>query len=110
MPKCTQKCQQNFFSGSGWPTILQNAQRGAFCNTFDLHYVTIGLENQFVVFLRIVVLDRFYCILCIEVAMYPYGNCFKILNYYNLSVLKRNIGYQGWKSLNACPNSKQDRC
>ena len=21
MPKCTQKCQQIFFSGSGWPTI-----------------------------------------------------------------------------------------
>ena len=20
MPKCTQKCQQNFFLGSGWPT------------------------------------------------------------------------------------------
>ena len=23
---------------------------GAFCNTFDLHYVLIGLENQFLVF------------------------------------------------------------
>ena len=23
---------------------------GAFCNTFDLHYVTISLENQFLVF------------------------------------------------------------
>ena len=22
MTKCTQKCQQNFFSGSGWPTIV----------------------------------------------------------------------------------------
>ena len=22
MPKCTQKCQQNFFSGSGWPTTI----------------------------------------------------------------------------------------
>ena len=22
MPKCTQKCQQIFFSGSGWPTII----------------------------------------------------------------------------------------
>ena len=34
---------------------------GAFCNTFDLHQVIIGLENQFSVFLRVVVLDRFYC-------------------------------------------------
>ena len=23
---------------------------GAFCNTFDLHYVIIGLENQFMAF------------------------------------------------------------
>ena len=23
MPKCTQKCQHNFFSGSGWPTITE---------------------------------------------------------------------------------------
>ena len=36
---------------------------GAFCNTFDLHEVIIGLENQFLVFLRVAVLDRFYCIL-----------------------------------------------
>ena len=35
-------------------------QRGAFCNTFDLLRVLIGLENQFAFFLR--VLDRFYCI------------------------------------------------
>ena len=40
--------------------VLQNA--GAFCNTFDLHYVIIGLENQFVVFLRVAVLHRFYCV------------------------------------------------
>ena len=35
---------------------------GAFCNTFDLHYAIIGLENQFVVYMRVVVLHRFYCI------------------------------------------------
>ena len=34
---------------------------GAFCNTFDLHSALIGLENQFVVFLRVAVLHRFYC-------------------------------------------------
>ena len=28
----------------------------------DLHLVIIGLEDQFLVFLRVVVLDRFYCI------------------------------------------------
>ena len=37
-------------------------KNGAFCNTFDLHYLIIGLENQFSVFLRVAVLRRFYCI------------------------------------------------
>ena len=41
---------------------MQNAPRGAFCNTFDLHYVIIGLENKLVVFLGVAVLHRFYCI------------------------------------------------
>ena len=35
---------------------------GALCNTFDLHKAIIGLENKFVVFLRVAVLHRFYCI------------------------------------------------
>ena len=35
---------------------------GAFCNTFELHKAIIGLENQFVVFLRVAFLHRFYCI------------------------------------------------
>ena len=39
---------------------MKNAPLGAFCNTFDLHLVIIGLENQFVVFLRVAVLHRFY--------------------------------------------------
>ena len=29
---------------------LQSAPLGAFCNTFDLHYVIIGLESQSLVF------------------------------------------------------------
>ena len=33
---------------------------GAFCNTFDLHYGIIGLENQFSVFLRVAVLHCTY--------------------------------------------------
>ena len=33
------------------------------CNTFDLHSLIIGLENLFVVFLRVAVLHRFYCIM-----------------------------------------------
>ena len=41
--------------------VLQNAPFGAFCNTFDLHYAIIGLENQFSVFLGAAVLHRFYC-------------------------------------------------
>ena len=36
---------------------LQNA-----CNNFDLRYEMIGLENKFSIFLREVVLHRFYCI------------------------------------------------
>ena len=30
------------------------------CNTFDLHYTIIALEKQFLVFLRVAILDRFY--------------------------------------------------
>ena len=41
---------------------MQNAHLGAFCNTFDLHKVIIGLETQFSAFLRVAVLHRFYCI------------------------------------------------
>ena len=32
---------------------------GAFCNTFDLHKAIIGLGNQFVISLRVVVLHMF---------------------------------------------------
>ena len=42
--------------------MMQNAPLGAFCNTFDLHYAIIGLENHFSVFLRVAILHRFYCI------------------------------------------------
>ena len=41
--------------------VLQNAPLGAFCNTFDLHSATIGLENKFLIFLRVAALHRFYC-------------------------------------------------
>ena len=35
---------------------------GAFCNTFDLHLkAIIGLENRFLVYLRVAFLHRFYC-------------------------------------------------
>ena len=37
---------------------------GAFCNIFDLHQEIIGLENQYLVFSRVAVLDRVYCIFC----------------------------------------------
>ena len=40
---------------------MQNAPLGAFCNTFDLHLAIIGLEKQFLVFLKVAVLHRFYC-------------------------------------------------
>ena len=34
----------------------------SFCITFDLHEAIIGLENQFLIFLRVAILNRFYCI------------------------------------------------
>ena len=40
---------------------MQNAPLESFCNTFDLHKAIIGLENQVLVFLRVDILDRFYC-------------------------------------------------
>ena len=41
---------------------MQNAPRGAFCNTFDLHKAIIGLEIKSIFsLLRVAVLDRFYC-------------------------------------------------
>ena len=40
--------------------VLQNVPLGAFRNTFDLHQAIIRLENQFVVFLRVILLHRFY--------------------------------------------------
>ena len=30
--------------------VLQNAPYGAFCNTYDLQQVIIGIENKFLVF------------------------------------------------------------
>ena len=48
--------------GAKWRSkVLQNASFGAFCNTFDLHQAMIGIENQFLVFLRVAVLHGFYC-------------------------------------------------
>ena len=41
--------------------VLQNAPFVEFCSTFDLHYVIIGLEKTFLVFLRVAVLHRFDC-------------------------------------------------
>ena len=40
---------------------MQNAPFGAFCNTFDVHYAIIGLENHILVFLRVAVVHRLYC-------------------------------------------------
>ena len=41
---------------------MQNAPLGAFSNTFDLHEAIIGHKKTFFVFLRVVVLDCYYCI------------------------------------------------
>ena len=43
--------------------VLQNAPLGAFRNTFDRHKAKVGLENQFLVFLRVAVLHRCNCIM-----------------------------------------------
>ena len=39
---------------------LMQVKSIAECSPLDLHYAIIGLENQFFVFLRVAVLDRFY--------------------------------------------------
>ena len=44
--------------------LLQNAPLKALCNTFDLYLATIGLENQFLVFFRVAIFQRFY-LLCL---------------------------------------------
>ena len=43
----------------------------AFCNTFDLLKAIIGVENQFLVFLRVAVLHRFYCIAIYRLVIEP---------------------------------------
>ena len=40
--------------------LLQNAPRGAFCNTFDLHSAIKSLENHFLIVFRVAISDRFY--------------------------------------------------
>ena len=47
---------------NGRSNVLSNVLLGAVCNTFDLHLAIIDLETQFLVFLRVAVLDRsVYC-------------------------------------------------
>ena len=46
---------------------------GAFCNTFDPHKAIISLETQFLVFMRVAVLHRFYC----SYELLPSGLIFK---------------------------------
>ena len=42
--------------------VLQNAPRGAFCNTFDLHSSTICHKDLCFVYFWVTLLHRFYCI------------------------------------------------
>ena len=39
--------------------VLQNAPLGAFCNSFDMYYAIIGIENQFWFSFWVAALDRF---------------------------------------------------
>ena len=41
-------------------SLMKVESFAAFCNTFDLYLAIIGLENQVLVFLRVVILHRFY--------------------------------------------------
>ena len=41
---------------------IAECSKGSILQFFYLHLVKIGIENQFLVFLRVAVLDRFYCI------------------------------------------------
>ena len=45
----------------------------AFCNTFDLHLTIFCLENQFLIFFRVAVLERVFCTL-----KFGYG-CYRCL-------------------------------
>ena len=49
--------------------VLQNAPLGAFSSTLYLQQAINGLENQFLVLLRVVVLHRFYCIFIVSQVM-----------------------------------------
>ena len=41
--------------------LMQIESIAAFCNTFDLHKAIAGLENPFLIFLRVAASGRFYC-------------------------------------------------
>ena len=70
---------------------MQNAPLGAFCNTFDLHYVIIGLKNQFWVFPGMAVLYSVNCmhkfilkiILCAWVKVFRVNPKLRILKMLN---------------------------
>ena len=61
----------------------------------------IGLENQFLLFLRVAVFT--------QVLLHLYVKCSKNFEHFSLSVLKENVGYKGWNSQNACHNSKRGK-
>ena len=60
---CINTCRvpQEMLEHSALYLKAESIERGAFCSTFDLHQAIIGLENQFLVFLRVAILHRFYC-------------------------------------------------
>ena len=52
--------RQNNDLNNNWSKVLQNAPLGTFCNPFDLQLVITGLEYHLLVFLREIILHRFY--------------------------------------------------
>ena len=43
-------------------SLMHIKNTAEFCNTFDMHYAIIGLENLFLSSFRVVAYDGFYCI------------------------------------------------
>ena len=62
--------------------VLQNAPVGAFYNTFDLHYVIIGLETHF---FAIFESDRFTQVLLYTIQLQTLHMCTHFLIYYKCS-------------------------
>ena len=70
-------------------SLMKVESIAAFCNAFDLHLGIIGLETQFLAFLRGTVLHRFYCTL-----LYLSSGCYMTARVLCLFFLSSWVGLQ----------------